>query len=166
MGKMEIKELYKKLKDSGEFKDWKKKHPKEYLVHFFKFSEGMEGEWQIGYYSKETDKITTFLIGEQVGILPEEEVFKKDKTVKRLNLNRVKIDEKSAFKTIEKLREKEHREKKTLRTIVILQHLGIGQVWNITYITAEFNTLNFKVDAENGKVISHELVSLVRENKK
>lgn len=34
---------------------------------------------------------------------------------------------------------------------------GARPVWNITYITASFNVLNVKVDAETGKVLSHRL---------
>lgn len=163
---MDLKELYKKLTESEEFKEWKKKHPKDYLVHFFKFSEEFEGDWQIGYYSKESDKITGFVIGEQIGVLPEENVFKKQGAVKKLVLSKVKISEKEAFESLKKIKEEEYQSKVSLKTIVVLQNLSVGQVWNITFITNDFNTLNFKIGAENGKVLNHELTSLVNFTKK
>ncbi len=35
-----------------------------------------------------------------------------------------------------------------------------GDIWNITYVTEAFNTLNMKIDAENGRVLEHNLASV------
>ncbi|MBI2652931.1 hypothetical protein HYX00_05695, partial [Candidatus Woesearchaeota archaeon] len=37
---------------------------------------------------------------------------------------------------------------------------ALGNIWNITYITEAFNTLNMKIDASNGKVLEHNLSSI------
>ena len=44
----------------------------------------------------------------------------------------------------------------------ILQNLGeFGNIWNITYVTHSFKTLNIKINAENGKILHHSLDSLM-----
>ena len=48
------------------------------------------------------------------------------------------------------------------KTIVILQNLSeFGNIWNITYVTHSFKTLNMKINAENGKILHHDIVSLM-----
>ncbi|MBW3022928.1 hypothetical protein KY308_02405, partial [Candidatus Woesearchaeota archaeon] len=49
-----------------------------------------------------------------------------------------------------------------IKRIAILQHLPIGQVWNITYVTQSFNTLNIKINAETKEIVSDKLVSIVQ----
>ena len=44
-----------------------------------------------------------------------------------------------------------------MKEVVILQNLDVGQVWNITYITKSFQTLNIKIDAETGDVLEDKL---------
>ncbi len=159
---MEVKKLYEKLTGSSEFKAWKKKNPKAYLVHFFKMEEENRGGWQIGYYDREKDRITTFLVGEQIGIIPEQEVFKKTMAIKRLVITKVEIDAEKALGSIKRLQEREYSAEKPIKTVMILQNIGRAQVWNITYITKSFNTLNVKIDASSGRVIQHKLSSLVK----
>ena len=47
-----------------------------------------------------------------------------------------------------------------IKKIVVLQNIDFGQIWNITFISKTFNTLNMKIDAGSGQVKKHLLVSL------
>ena len=43
-----------------------------------------------------------------------------------------------------------------IKTIAILQNIKPhGNIWNLTYITQAFNTLNMKIDASTGKILDH-----------
>lgn len=159
--RMELKEIYKKLTESGDFKQWKDKNPKTYLVHFFKVEEENRGEWQMGYYDKEKDRITTFLVTEQIGIIPEQEVYKEKKVIKKLDISKIKIDEEKAFTAVEEVIGKNYKGEFPIKKIIIIQNLGRGAIWNITFLIRSFKTLNFKINAETGKVLSHELNSLM-----
>ncbi len=158
---MEIKKAIETLEGSDEFKHWKKSHEDNYLADaFIIVDENGKTEWQVGYYDKKSDKITVFLTGEKVVAKPEEEVFKKDGIVKSLDLGKVKKDLKEALEICRDLFSKKYTSEITLKTIVVLQHIDIGQVWNMTCITNKYNTINVKVDSETGKVISHSLISM------
>ncbi len=155
---MEIKELVEKLESSDEFRSWRKDNEGFYLVHLFYMSNQPA---QIGYYDKESDRITTFEVNGGVSINPTSEVFKESKSVPRLELSNVKTDRHEALETVKELI-KQHYPKEILdKEMILLQEISNRTVYNVTYFTKAFNTLNIKVDAGTGKVISHDLNSLV-----
>ena len=92
---------------------------------------------------------------------PESEVFKKEKTVvKRLDIKKVKKDFEDAVSIANKFQREKYSTEIPIKKIVVLQNIDFGQIWNITFISKTFNTLNMKIDAGSGKVKKHELVSL------
>lgn len=160
---MEIKEVIENLCSHSEFKEWKKTHKDCYLVHAFKMpDDANENIWQIGYYDKKKDKITTFFIEQgDVKIIPEEEVYKREKkAVKELDIDKVKINVNKALEKANEILKEKYKEQ-VMKTVIILQNIEEGLVWNITFVTNSFKTLNIKVDAANGKVVKHELTSLM-----
>jgi len=92
----------------------------------------------------------------------EEEVFKKPSmSVNEINLDKIKLPLKEILEKVETFRKKTYPKELQEKIIVILQNLDdFGDIWNITYITKAFNTLNIKISAENGKVLQHKLSSI------
>jgi hypothetical protein len=161
---MYIKNLIKELKSKKEFKDWKKSHKEDYLVHLFKMLDEANKEvWQLGYYSKGTDRITTFILENKVlSIVPEGEVFKDHtEAIIELDLKKVKIDFEEAVNKAETVQKEHYSSERPLKIIFILQNIEKKEVWNITYVTSSFKTLNIKINAESGKIESHSLASLM-----
>jgi len=160
---VKIKELVKKLEGFQEYKGWKKENYASSLVHIFKmFDEANKDEWQIGFYNSD-DTITTFIIGNEcIRMIPKAEIFKEPNTkIQKLDIDGVKIELDDALGKARKFQEKEYPNEKPIKEIVILQNLDIGQLYNITLVTRAFNTLNMKVDAKTGKIVKHQLVSLM-----
>ncbi len=155
-----ISQLIKKIEDSGVFKEWRKENREYYLVHaFLMIDPSIKQEWQIGYYSKKKDKIVTFCVNENITKNPEEEVFKKSGIVKKLDLKKVKIPYEKALNIAERFQKEHYPAHKTEKKIIILQNLN-EELWNLTFISKAFSTLNMKISAENGKIISHNLTNL------
>lgn len=153
----------KTLESSKEFKGFKTKNKEAFLTHvFYMLDEANENCVQIGYYNPKKDKITTFIIdGKSITKTPEAEVFKEEKTViKDLDLKTVKLWVDDAVEIAEKLQKDKYPSDAPIKKIAILQHLPLGQVWNITFVTATFKTLNIKVDSESGKVVAEKLISI------
>jgi len=155
---MNFKEAYLKLKESSEFKDWQKKNPKAFLAHFFNQLDMnyMQGDWEVGFYDKAKDKITTFVAGvAAVVVKPEDEVFKKEEHhVLELKVDKIKIDLDKAIKTFKQCQEEKYSGQWPMKIFVILQELDEGTVWNITSATKTFSALNIKINAVDGKIIS------------
>jgi hypothetical protein len=162
---MEFKEAVKKLKDSSEIKDLDKDN---YLAHGFmtldeNFNESQP--WNIGFYSKKTDKITSYSITDNViEKLGEQEVFKDpDDIVQELEIEKVKKTMNSVISSAKKLIEKKYSKETPARAIVLVQNIkDIGTVWNITIITKQFNTINVKMNSYTGKIVEDKIVSLLQ----
>ena len=121
-----------------------------------------EKDWQIGYHNK-NGTMTTFTIEKtEIRITPEQEVFKQPATkVKKLNCNNVKVDFDKALDIALVQQQKKYKKDSPLKRIVILQCLDMGNVWNMTYVTQCFNTLNFKILCSNGKIKEEKLTPLM-----
>ena len=162
---MELKQALKKLKESEEFKNWSKKVPDSYFSYAFKIVEDDKKEsWQLGYYHKTTDKITTFIVNKySIEIQKEEEIFKKpEMDVRPIDIKKVKVPFEKILKKSEEFQKNKYPKEVVSKTIVILQNLKeYGTIWNITYVTHSFKTLNIKISPENGKIITHNLESLM-----
>lgn len=167
---MELHSALNQVKESKEFKDWNKKNPDIFLSYALKMVENdKEQPWQLGFYHKSTDKIVTFIVNEDaIEVQEEEEIFKKpDMQVKPLEIDKIKIPFKKILKITEEFYKKEYPSEIVNKTIAILQNLEeYGNIWNITYITASFKTLNIKVNAENSKIVYHNIESLMSFAKK
>ena len=158
---MLFKQVVARLEESKEFKDWKKDRDDCYLAHGF-ISFGDNSHWQIGYYNRKTDKITSFIMGPEIVVNPEENIFKEDHSeVRPLELDRIKISLEHALNTAEELQVKEYANDPVMKKIMIIQNIDQGQVWNVTFVTRTFKTLNIKVDAETGVVVEHKATSIM-----
>ena len=155
---MNFNEAYTKLKESSEFKEWRKDNPDPFLAHFFiQLDQNYQaGDWELGFYNKETDKIITFVIGvEGIIVKPEDEVFKKEEHhVRELNLDSVKTDLDAVIKTFKQCQEEKYPGQWPMKIFMILQNLSEGLVWNVTSATQAFSALNMKISAVDGKIIS------------
>jgi len=157
-------EKIKELEASSEFQKYKNKNQDIFLAHvFYMIDEVNKDIVQVGYYNKKTEKIVTFVMEKgKICTNPEEQVFKEQKTViNPIELSRVKINIEEALKIAEELRNEKYKDQLPIKRIAILQHLPLGQVWNITYVTQAFKTLNIKIDSKTKKIVSDKLVSIV-----
>lgn len=157
---MELIPALKKLEDSTAFKKWHNKNRSTYFSYAFKIPQEMPNQWQLGFYNKKKDKITTFVIEEDsIGIRPEEEVFKKEGTnVNKIQIVDVRLTFDNAIAKADEFQKKTFPKDRSAKTIVILQNTSeLGNIWNITYVTEAFNTLNMKINASTGEIIEHKL---------
>ena len=161
---MDFKQALKGLESNSKFKSWKKSNKNSYFSYAFKIPQEMkEDEWQLGFYSKKKDKIATFVVkGSNIEMKPEEDVFKKEgMKVNEVQLSKVKLTFDNVLSKANEFQEKNFPKDKSVKTIAIMQNLPeLGNIWNITYVTETFNTLNMKIDAATGKVLENNLSSI------
>jgi len=149
-------QAYKELVKSNDF------NIKGFLSSFFINStpENFKKEdWQIHFYNSDSDKLTTYVVGEKILVLGESEVFKDNKDpIEELNLDKVKITLEYAIKKGELIL-KDNNETPT--KIIIMLQKQVIPLWNITYVTEKFNMINIKINAENGELILNNTISLL-----
>ena len=162
---MKLKDAIKEISECDELKEWKLKNKEGYLsVIFVMMDEKQKSEWQFGYYNPENEKMASFFVFEDgIKESEESEVFKEPGAkVKELDLSKVKVWVDESLKTANDLQEKKYPKESPEKVIMILQNIEEGLLWNITYVTRAFNTLNMKVDAITGKIISDKLTNLMQ----
>ncbi len=162
---MEYKEAYDKLIEDFKFKQYLKENPNAKLSHFFTMAENnIKLDWQIGFYNESTNLVAQFTVNSKE-IIPEplQEPFKKpEDKVGILDLEKVRVTYEEA---IEKAKEtlQEYPKASTNKALILLQSINNVNMWNITYLTMDVSTINIKINAINGEVISHQKQSLIQE---
>ena len=151
-----LKKIVENVENSEEFKKIKYQI---YLCSLFNIVDKTEGNWQVDYYSVENDKIVSFVVEKDAIKSEESKIFKeKDAKIAKLDLNEVKIDLKEALKKVNDIHKNKYQNETVNKKIVILQVIN-KPLWNITYITAGFNIINFKLNAVSGELISDNISS-------
>ncbi|MEM4398098.1 MAG: hypothetical protein QW757_05765 [Candidatus Woesearchaeota archaeon] len=165
---IDFKQAYSILENSETFKKWQSDNLIEgnnfYLSHgFIMIDNQVKQDWQIGFCNSKNKNIVTFDISDhKITINPETESLNNEKEILKLDLNKIKIKIAEALKIAENLQKEKYKSHSPFKIIILLQNLEIGQVWNITYVTNTFKTLNIKIDSETGNLISDELIDLFR----
>ncbi|MBD3361388.1 hypothetical protein GF358_01200 [Candidatus Woesearchaeota archaeon] len=154
---MDIKKTVEQLKKSNEFKTWQKDHPDFYLAHIFVMKdEANKGTFQIGYYNPSKDKMITFIISsDKIDITGEQEIMKSKQTIAELDIDKIKILTEHALDIAKKCREEKYSKEIIMKTFFIIQEIEGIPVFNITYLTQGFKTINIKINAIDGTVIKH-----------
>lgn len=154
---MQFKDLIKEIESKKEFKEWKNKHNDFYLVHaFVMMDEANKDTWQIGYYHKEDNKMVTIVKqGGKIDFVPEQGILKASEEIHPLNPEEIKITPEEAIDTAKECIKKHYQTEPVIKYFFILQHFEGETIYNITYITNTFKTINIKVSAIDGKIIKH-----------
>jgi len=162
---MDLNQTYENIKGSSEFKTFIRENPNYYLVHIFKkLDKKSDLEWQFGYYSKEDDRIVSFIINKKgIEKTAPSEVFKKpDETIYELDLNKVKENWREALvKADKKLKEISSQDLPAMVFFILQKIKGFEEIYNITILTQRFNTFNIKISAIDGGILSHKLSSVM-----
>ena len=158
--------LLDKLKESSSFKEWSNNHLDSFPSHFFCQIDSTlkeKGDWEIGFYNKENDKISTFIVNETFSLKPEDNVFKKPgDLVEKINLDDVKLDIEKAKEIFNQKHPELFPNEQLGDGFVVLQTLKEKTQWNFSLITKSLKFLNIKINASSGEVDSHQVVELVQ----
>jgi Zn-dependent metalloprotease len=161
---MDAKKLIADLEKNSEFKEWRKTSKKYYLAHIFAMLDEINKDsYQVGYSSPDCTKITTFIVSkDDIQIAPDNEVFKKPgTTIAKLDVSKIKIDSDEAMAKAEEHRKKSYKQDSPIKIFFIIQNLDLGQVYNVTFVTNTFKTINIKISATDGKILHSEATSLM-----
>jgi len=172
MDDMDFKHILRKIEVSREYKDFVNDNSDYYLVHVFTLTDSEHDNiWQIGYYSKETDKIIVFEHNidnpSEIIVHPPAEALKKEEYIQPLSVEAVSVSKEDASVICKELLKEYYSREILSKSIFLLQNLPeFGQVWNVTMVTHAFSVINAKIDASNGKILKHHKENLMNWNSK
>lgn len=162
---MQLKQLISFVSEQKSYHDWKSRNPDARLVHVFVMMEPARAEqYDVGYYDHKTKHMASFTVTpakDCVDIREADEILKDPRhEIQPLAIEEVRVEFAEALSIAVKLQQRKYKKDIALKHVLILQKLPIGQVWNITFVTQQFKTLNIKIDAKTGNVVEDSLQSL------
>jgi len=154
---MDFHKTLERLHASKEYKSWKEEHEGFYLAHAFVMQdEANIGVMQIGYYNPKKDRMATFIISpDKIAIVPDQEVMKAEQCISELDVEKIKLTVEEAISTAKKCIEENYAKEMILKSFFIIQEIEEIPLFNITYLTQGFKTINIKINASNGVIVKH-----------
>ncbi|MCL6500563.1 MAG: hypothetical protein K6T16_00830 [Candidatus Pacearchaeota archaeon] len=149
---MSFQTILKRLKESSEFKRFKRKHRNIFLFSaFFVLKPDFETDTQQLDYFLEKNKAATFYIDRDIKHKIDE--FSPQSNITALN-ERIKIDLKDLREIIKnELENKSLKESEVNKIIAILQKVNNRQMWNVTCMLTSLKILQLHIDCFTGEVI-------------
>ncbi|MFH1133132.1 MAG: hypothetical protein V1735_01445 [Nanoarchaeota archaeon] len=159
-----LDESYQALQASKEFTDWKPEHPDAFLCNAFTImDEANQGLWQLGFYDKASEHMTSFAVGDRIMVESTKDIFMEPGTVLQpLEYEKATFTAEQALAEARALQDREYAGNRPFRVVMLLQNTESRLRWNVTFITGTFNTLNMHFDAASGQTIKHELISVIK----
>lgn len=155
---IDVIEVLYAIEKSDEFKTWNQEHPENFLAHLFRSLDNQgNGEWQVGYYLPKTQKMTTFIPAtpeKKVDVARDLEVLKPQGLLP-LDKETIHIDSTTALTAAAKKRAENYGTEPILKTFFLVQNSSNGTIFNITYFTQSFKTINMHISASDASVLEH-----------
>ncbi len=161
---MNVKKALEKLEASDEYDAWVASHKDAYLTHVFAMIEKEDAVWQIGYFDPSEGLIYSFEVAGAIKLNDPQPPFGPEGTVvDPINMDDVKVPLTDVLDTVAEVQHKKYAAHKPMKKIIILQVLkDVGLVYNVTYVTETFKTLNIRIDAGSGDVVEDKLVEIFK----
>lgn len=148
---MDFHRQLSRLTQSVDFKEWHDNNTDFFLAHaFLMLDEANKDTWQFGFYSPIKDLMVSFFVSTTISHSDEQKVLKKDEVAK-LDPSFVKIEVRKALEIANDVFN--NYKENALKSFFIIQNIDNKTIFNFTFFTQSFNTVNIRIDAETGEVI-------------
>ncbi len=144
------------------FKEWHAKNADYFLAHaFVLLDEPNKDVWQIGFYNKQNERMVTFIVEQEaIQHTEEQEVLKGAAEIQELKPEDVKFSVDDALQTAQTCMKEHYKGEMPSKQFFIIQHAEGHALFNITFVTHSFKTINIKIDSMTGKILKHNIQSL------
>lgn len=152
---MEITQAIEKVKSSDTYSGWD--HSGYHLAHVF-FMTGKPA--QVGFFNEKEGSMVTFDADSKANMNESKELLTVGGKVEELEIDKLRVKKEEAIEKVKELLDKEYPKESLKQEMIILQQLE-RPIYNITYFTSSFKTLNIKIDGVSGDIISHDIKPLI-----
>lgn len=149
-----------KLESTEEYQQFKEKHKHAYLITGFFMSNSSDLKdmfWQLDYLDDKKQKITSFLMKENIEVKHEQEMLQGGEKVSELKYEDIKVMHLDALE----IAKKELKHDKIAKLIVIIQNINQVPTWNVTLILNSFDVFNIRINASNGEILKKKQESIL-----
>lgn len=133
-----------------------------YVVHGFCTFEGGEwSPWHVGFYRNAADEVSSYQASEPVLAAGASEAFKKEGKILPLIVKDISVSREDALSLALDSLTQNHPQHPASKTIMLLQQLPEGQVYNITVVTSTLHMYTVRIESSTANIVSAELNSLM-----
>ncbi len=160
---MELQNVLESLEKTQEYQAWRTTHEQAFLAHaFVMLDEPNKNTWQVGYFDEAKNLMSTFVVqGTTIELIPDQEVLKAEQHILALDPAAVQLPVAEALAIAQKTKMEHYPREMPAKTFFIIQNIEAhGTVFNITYFTVSFKTINVKISTRNGEVVHHSMQAL------
>lgn len=151
----EIQEAVSRVISSDVYKEWLKENQDSYLACLILTLQSDKG-WEISFYSRPKNRMTTFSTDPVAIVDKDSEVFKKDETkVEELEVDCLFFTFDQVQDIVDKAIEDLVKNDRVVKEILVLQKIKYN-MWNIICITEKMTLVNIRIDAVTGKFLKKE----------
>lgn len=160
---MDLKQIILDLEHSNEFKQWNKNNPDFFLAHIFvMLDDANKDVFQIGFYNSKTEKMTTFIVdNEKISLIEDQEVLKSEGTIQELIIDDIKTSVEDALLASNKIKNDKYKNEMIAKKFFIVQKTDLGDIFNITFFTASFKTINIKISTVDCTILKESMSDLM-----
>jgi len=160
---MDLKQIILDLEDSDEFKQWKNNHSGFFLAHVFVMLDEVNKDvFQVGFYNSKIEKMTTFIIeNKKISLIEDQEILKSEGAIEELIIDNIKTSVEDALLASNKIKNDKYKNEMIAKKFFIVQKTDLGDIFNITFFTASFKTINIKISTVDCTVLKESMSDLM-----
>jgi uncharacterized membrane protein YkoI len=139
----------------------KVKEHEGFLAHaFIMLDDTSLNSWQLGFYHNK--KIITFIIqNDTVTSLPPADMLSSGSEVQELLVANVSLTVTQALEKADSEKKEKYAAEVIMKTFCIIQVIDARTVYNVTFFTQSFKTINVKIAADTGEIMHSSCEALV-----
>lgn len=160
-------ELISNLVSTKEFQEWKQQNPGIFLSSVFMlFDEANKDLYQIGYFNPHQNAIATFIVRVEntaitsVEIAQTSDIVESKHKIREIDLDKVGYSPQEVLAIADDFRKNSYPHLQAIKSFCILQKLT-DQIFNFTFLTSSFQTLNIRISSDEGRICESSLKSLI-----
>ncbi|MBI4449419.1 hypothetical protein HY641_05335 [Candidatus Woesearchaeota archaeon] len=155
---MDFPKIVKKVESCAAYATHKKTHPHIFLAHIFYLDDpANKDSCQAGYYDSAHQRMTTFVVsGDTIETIPDQEVLQDPETpIQPLDITHVAHDEHAILTAAQEVITLHHPKAFPIKRFFIIQNSNLGEIYNVSYLTQTFSSVNIKLAIRDLSVLKH-----------
>ena len=156
LARMELKDVVDKVENCEAFKAFRHQHPEAFLAHSLVLFDGPSQQWHLGYFDQSKESMMTFIMCDGViDAVEDKEILRTAHAIMALDAASVKLSSEDALKVARDVAAQHYPHEQIVKTFFVVQVIESQPVFNITFFTRAFSTINVHLSTTDGTVGTH-----------
>ncbi|MBI4451050.1 hypothetical protein HY642_03685 [Candidatus Woesearchaeota archaeon] len=153
---MEIQEVVHSVESSGIYGAFRQRHSNAFLAHALVLFHDDSQQWHLGYFDREQAAMTTFIVARgEIDAVEDRDILRSENEIAPLDISLIKMTSEQALNAARDAARASYPREQVIKTFFVIQVIDSKPVFNVTFFTAAFSTINIRLSCAGGNVLSH-----------